>query len=177
MTSKYRYLLSRDLAESSSKVLVVSMLNPSTADETNDDPTVLSVCRLARNAGFAKVKVLNLFAIRATNPKDMWLHSSPTGENNWKTWTETLQNLNPKEDAVVLAWGRAPTVYQHRLKFIQNVQNASQCLKKWDETLMTWINNKDGSPRHPLYISSNTKLRPYNLDDYISLLLSSNNKN
>jgi hypothetical protein len=176
MISTYRYLLSRDLAESSNKVLIVCMLNPSTADDANDDPTILSVCRLARNGGFGRVKVLNLFAIRATNPKDIWLHGSPTGQNNWKTWTEILHKLNPEEDVVVLAWGRAPTVHRHRLTFLQNVQKAFQCLNDWEGALMTWINNQDGSPRHPLYISSSSKLITYNLGDYLASLLSSNNK-
>jgi hypothetical protein len=166
----YRYMLSRQLSESSNKILTVCMLNPSTADETVDDPTIASVSRLAKNSGFGKIQVLNLFAIRATDPMDLWLHQFPTGRDNWKTWCKILQEMNPEQDVISLAWGRAPTTKSHTLKFIKNTQQAASYLKTWQGEVMTWIINKDGSPRHPLYIPGNTKLQSYNVNIYLQSL-------
>lgn len=174
MSSSYRYLLSRDTAVPNSRILLVCMLNPSTADEEKNDPTISRVSRLAENAGYGRLLVLNLLAIRATKPSDIWSHQDSCGEGNWQAWDNALKELNSDRDTISVAWGCAPKSRSQLLLFIRALVKASCCLKSWASPIMTWVENLDGSPRHPLYIRANTELKPYNLDRYIGDLLQCN---
>lgn len=174
MSPNYRYLLSRNIKSSSSRVLLVCMLNPSTADEEKDDPTISRVCRLAENGEFSRLLVLNLLGIRATNPADIWSHENPLGVDNWRTWDDVLKELIPDRDSISVAWGRAPKNRRQLLRFIPVLVEASRHLKVWPRPLMTWVQNLDGSPRHPLYIRLQTELQPYDLDSYVKNLLRRN---
>jgi hypothetical protein len=167
MLPSYRYQLSRQLTAPSERVLLVCMLNPSTADETQNDPTILRVCRLAEQGGFGQLLVLNLLAIRATKPADIWLHDDPLGVDNWQTWERVLQALMPEQDGIAVAWGRAPSQRSQRSRFIPVLVEAADRLQSYPIPLMTWVQNRDGSPRHPLYISAAHELQPYDLDDYM----------
>lgn len=173
MSSNYRYILSRNIAAISNRVLLVWMLNPSTADEEKNDPTISRVSRLAKNEGYGRLLVLNLLAVRATNPSDIWSHQDPFGEDNWQTWDNALKELNPNRDTISVAWGRAPKGRNQR-QFIHALVKASCCLKSWASPIMTWVENLDGSPRHPLYIGANTELQPYDLDSYVGDILQRN---
>jgi hypothetical protein len=170
----YRYLLSRDTAAPSNRVLLVCMLNPSTADEEKNDPTISRLCRLAENGGFSRLLVLNLLAVRATNPMDIWLHKNPLGADNWQTWDGVLKELIPDRDSIAVAWGRAPGGRRELLRFTPILVEASRRLKVWPGPIMTWVQNLDSSPRHPLYISVATRLQPYDLDNYVRALLQRN---
>ncbi len=151
------------------------MLNPSTADEQKDDPTISRVCRLAENGGFNRLLVLNLLGIRATNPVDIWLHEDPLGADNWRAWDSALKELVPDRDSISLAWGRAPTQRNQLVKFTPVLVEAARRLKVWSGPLMTWVQNLDGSPRHPLYIRVQTELQAYDLDSYVDRVLKHHN--
>ena len=166
----YRYRLYRNLiAELSDKALLVCMLNPSTADDEVNDPTIDSVCRLAKNNGFSKLLVINLFAIRATEQQNMWMHKDPIGPENWDTWQRVLEELDPAKDVVALAWGRPPKK-SYIDKYAEALTQASYQLSQWNGKIMTWITNVDGSPRHPLYIKADTLLIDYSLEQYLNRL-------
>jgi hypothetical protein len=167
MLPRYRYLLSRQVKATSSRVLLVCMLNPSTADETQNDPTILRVCRLAEQGGFGRLLVLNLLGIRATKPLDIWLHDDPLGVDNWQTWDRVLQELVPSRDGIAVAWGRAPIKRSQLLRFRGVLVEAADRLQRCPISLMTWVQNLDGSPRHPLYISMAQELQPYDLGYYM----------
>ncbi|MBD2304218.1 DUF1643 domain-containing protein [Chroococcidiopsis sp. FACHB-1243] len=172
MNTSYRYLLSRDTAAPNSRILLVCMLNPSTADEEKNDPTISRVCRLAENEEYGRLLVLNLLAVRATNPSDIWVHENPLGVDNYQTWDKVLkEELIPERDSVCVAWGRTPKDRRHLLHFLPALVEASCRLKLWTGPLMTWVQNIDGSPRHPLYIRTQTKLQPYDLDTYVKSIL------
>ncbi|MEP0755206.1 DUF1643 domain-containing protein [Trichocoleus sp. Lan] len=152
------------------------MLNPSTADEEKNDPTILSVCRLAKNGGFGRLLVLNLLGVRATNPFDIWAYEDPLGVDNYRTWDRVLkEELIPGVDTISVAWGRAPKERRQLLHFIPALAEAYCRLKPWRKSVMTWVQNIDGSPRHPLYISGRTELQPYDLDSYVKDILQRNN--
>jgi hypothetical protein len=163
MLASYRYLLSRKIADPSDRVLLVCMLNPSTADDTKNDPTILRVCRLAEQGGFGQLLVLNLLGIRATKPSDIWLHDDPLGVDNWQTWEQVLQDLVLGRDEIAVAWGRAPMNRSQRSRFDPILLEAADRLLSCPIPLMTWVKNLDGSPRHPLYIRTTQKLQPYDL--------------
>lgn len=150
------------------------MLNPSTADEEKNDPTISRVCRLAENGGFSRLLVLNLLSIRATDPTDIWSHEDPLGVDNWRTWDGVLKELIPDRDSISVAWGRAPVGRRKLLRFVPVLVEASRRLKLWTGPLMTWVRNLDGSPRHPLYIKVQTELQPYDIDSYVKDILQRN---
>ena len=76
-------------------------LNPSTADETNDDPTIRRCIAFAREWGYARLHMANLFAFRATEPRDMMNASDPIGPENDKH----LLTLANDSILTVAAWG------------------------------------------------------------------------
>ena len=78
---KYRYALSRSWDEKKKIVLFIG-LNPSTADEKKDDPTIRRCINYAQSWGFGGLQVANLFAYRATKPTKLRYVENPVGDDN-----------------------------------------------------------------------------------------------
>lgn len=142
----YRYSLGR--LWGSGKIIAWIMLNPSTADGEKDDATIRRVIDFSKAWGYDGFLVGNLFAFRATNPKEMLSSIDPVGPNND---TELLK-IAKSCDRVVCAWGanggfmnRDGEVYgllsQHKLCHL-GLTNG-------------------GQPKHPLYLSAETQLSEY----------------
>lgn len=99
---KYRYWLLREWDPSCQMVLWV-MLNPSTADGSKDDATIRRCIEFSRRWGYGSLMVVNLFAYRATDPKELYRVGlvESVGPNNW-TWLETMAG---RTDKGIMAWG------------------------------------------------------------------------
>lgn len=148
---KYRYSLSRVWDNSKPKVLFI-MLNPSTADAEKDDPTIRRCIGFAKDWGYGGLYVVNLFALRATNPKELLTAPFVVGVENEK-WIRRMSSL---AHLVVCAWGNSSIV--------------SKLQKRLDHTWkpLSWIDkskplhylelSNDGTPKHPLYLPE--KLKP-----------------
>ena len=135
---KYRYVLSRIWDETKPKVMIIG-LNPSTADETEDDPTIGRCISFSKSWGYGGVYMLNLFAFRATQPKDMFNAQNPIGlENN-----SYIEIYSKKVEKIVCAWGNHGT-YKNRGNEIREKFDKLFCLKL----------NQTGEPAHPLYLKS-----------------------
>ena len=134
---KYRYVLSRIWDESKSMVMIIG-LNPSTADETIDDPTIVRCIDFAKNWGYGGIYMLNLFAFRATLPKDMFSVENPIGDENDKF----IEKYSKLSDKVICAWGNDG-----------NFKNRSQYILSNIENKFYLKLNKSGEPAHPLYLS------------------------
>ncbi len=147
---KWRYTLPRMWKYFKStpyKTIMFIGLNPSTADEVKDDPTVRRCIQYAKDWGYDGMYMMNIFAWRDTDPKGMKLQEDPIGVDN-DNW---LKTISERCEQVVFAWG---THGSHKLRatdVIKMFPNA-YCLGK----------NKDGSPKHPLYLKKNLKLIKYN---------------
>ncbi len=76
-------------------------LNPSTADETVDDPTIRRCVGFARRFGYGSLAVANLFSLRATNPRALYTHTDPVGPET----DATIRALVHGAGVVVAAWG------------------------------------------------------------------------
>jgi hypothetical protein len=138
---KYRYSLWRNWTSNeeqppSNYALIVG-LNPSSADETSDDPTIRKCIKFAQSWGYDALCMVNLFAYRATKPSEMFSASSPIGEENDRIILELAQNAN----VVVAAWG----VWGAHLDRDKAVKNMLPNLTQLRLT-------KDGYPSHPLYL-------------------------
>lgn len=138
---RYRYALWRTWDNTKPFVLFIG-LNPSTADETSDDPTLVRCINFAKDWGYGGVCMANLFAYRATQPQAMKNASDPIGKDNNK-W---LKKLSKQAGIVIAAWGNDGT-YLGRSYEVQPLIAGMHCLKI----------NKSGQPAHPLYQPSAAK--------------------
>lgn len=136
----YRYTLTRTWDPAGRKVLFV-MLNPSTATEVQNDPTVERCERRARALGFGSFRVCNIFAYRATDPKVMRSQADPVGPGNDQAIAESALWA----DAVVCAWG-THGAHLNRGAAVEAVLRAT------GKPLSHLGLSKDGHPKHPLYI-------------------------
>ncbi len=144
---QYRYWLRRgDMG--GIKVCFV-MLNPSTADAETDDRTVSRCIRFTKDWGGSGLTILNLYAYRSTDPKNLKAVADPVGPENEKHWRELL----PAHDVVVCAWGaNAEREAVERFVSVANELGVQ---------LYCLATTKDGQPRHPLYLKSNLKPVPW----------------
>ena len=135
---KYRYALWRTWDDSKPYVMIVG-LNPSTADEARDDPTLTKCIKFAKYWGYGGVCMANLFAFRATKPSDMMASSDPVGLEN-DSW---LSKLSKDAGIVVAAWGNDGSHL-----------GRSSAIKAMLPNLHYIKMNKSGEPAHPLYLRS-----------------------
>lgn len=137
----YRYALWRIWDETLPKVMFIG-LNPSTADEKTDDPTIRRCIGFAKDWGYGGIYVLNLFAFRATRPKDLKKSPEPVGEEN----DTYLRRYTEKTDIIVGAWG-IHGKYLNRGSEVRAMFPGMMCLK---------LTNA-GEPGHPLYLPYSCK--------------------
>ena len=142
---KYRYALSRTWDGKKKTVLFIG-LNPSTADEKIDDPTIRRCINYAQNWGYGSLLMVNLFAYRATIPTELKNVKNPIGNDNDLHITELLK----KADLAVATWGNEGSLL-NRDKDVKKIIPKLMCLKI----------NKSGQPAHPLYQKKDLKLIKY----------------
>jgi hypothetical protein len=134
----YRYVLWREWDSSNPRYAMFIGLNPSTADEIEDDPTIRRCRNYAKYWGYAAFCMTNLFAFCSTNPSALKSHPLPVGDDNDK-W---LTQLSAQADVIVAAWG-VHGIHRQRDQFVKNLLVGKlSCLAI----------SKHGHPRHPLYL-------------------------
>jgi len=144
----YRYRLERVWAPGP-RVLFV-MLNPSTATEVQNDPTVERCERRARALGFGSFAVGNIFAYRATDPKVMRAQADPIGPQN----DATLVAMAARADRIVAAWGTHGAHLGRGAAVEQLLRGAGHALYHLGLSIA-------GSPKHPLYIAYERQPEPW----------------
>ena len=137
----FRYTLTRTWDPAGRKVLFV-MLNPSTATEVQNDPTVERCERRARALGYGSFRVCNIFAYRATDPKVMRAQTDPVGPAN----DAAILDGADWADTVVCAWG-THGAHKGRGAEVEALLRAS------GKPLYHLGISKEGHPKHPLYIA------------------------
>ncbi len=142
---KYRYGLSRTWNGKKKTILFIG-LNPSTANEKIDDPTIRRCINYAQNWGYGSLLMVNLFAYRATIPSELKNVKNPIGNDN----DLQIIELSKKADIAVAAWGNEGTLL-NRDKEVKKILPNLMCLKI----------NKSGQPSHPLYQKKDLKLIKY----------------
>ncbi|HHX89070.1 MAG TPA: DUF1643 domain-containing protein [Paracoccus sp.] len=136
----YRYTLTRVWNPAGPKALFV-MLNPSTATEIQNDPTVERCERRARALGFGAFRVCNIFAFRATDPRVMRAQAEPVGPEN----DAAIAQSALWADRIICAWG-THGAHQARGAAVEGV------LRGTGRRLYHLGLSKAGHPKHPLYI-------------------------
>ncbi len=137
----YRYLLTRTWNPQGRRALFV-MLNPSTATEAQNDPTVERCERRARAMGFGAFRVTNIFAWRGTDPAGLYRTADPVGPDN----DSAIADSAGWADFVLCAWG---THGAH----LGRGAAVGRLLAATGQPLHVLGLTKDGHPRHPLYVA------------------------
>lgn len=159
----YRYELTRATSSPLRWIHPVTfvMLNPSTADATLDDNTIRRCRGYAEKFNGTELRVVNLFAYRATDPDDLK-----------RALADGIDIVGPENDRylrhavmmgngpIFVAWGARPTgalgaVFDERVRFVASLTPAWGCLAK----------TKQGQPRHPLYLPKSAEAIPWSLAD------------
>jgi len=139
---QYRYCLSRVWDNTKPSVAFI-MLNPSTADGQKDDATIRRCVGFAKSWGYGSLYVVNLFAFRSKEPTDLLKTMDPIGKEN-EDWLKQIQSL---VHLTVCAWGNGKIVdkiFKNNEEYrpLQHFKN------------LNYIDlSKDGTPKHPLYLS------------------------
>lgn len=142
---RYRYALTRRWGTGASVAWV--MLNPSTADADRDDPTLRRVTAYSRAWGFSALTVVNLYAYRATDPRDLFTAPDPVGPDN----DAHVIRAAATSARIVAAWGahaRADRI-------------AAALALPGMRDLTALALTASGQPRHPLYLPARLVARPW----------------
>lgn len=145
----YRYLLTR-MWDPMRPPAVFLMLNPSTADSFADDPTIRRCTAFALRENAGGLVVVNLFALRSTDPALLRDHPDPVGKHNDAFIRHAVQGPGP----VIAAWGAAGALHDRATAVSGRLWDAGipmQCLGV----------TSTGQPRHPLYLPKVAALVPY----------------
>ncbi|MGV8845820.1 MAG: DUF1643 domain-containing protein [Propionicimonas sp.] len=145
VTQQYRYRLSR-VWDPSGPRCVFAMLNPSTATALTLDATVSRCVRFAKAWSYGALEVVNVFAYRATNPKDMAAQDDPIGPGN----DEALLAAGKAGDLVVAAWG-VHAELDGRGEVVRRLFDQAGLPLHYLRL------TKAGHPGHPLYIPAATR--------------------
>lgn len=140
----WRYSLWR-IWENSTNLCAFIGLNPSTADEHYDDPTIRRCVNFAKAWGHSGLVMLNIFAFRATDPRDMYAAPDPIGPDNNETLIEQCNHCT----MVVVAWGTHGHWKDRGFEVKNILQN--------HVTLWCLGLTKAGYPVHPLYQPKDAK--------------------
>ena len=159
---KFRYLLHRktNCPLRWIKPMVFVMINPSTADEQKDDKTILKCIAIAEHNSCTDLYVVNLFPLRTKDVKevDHYMKNTaasevrPFSEENDRHITEVMNMLNAE---IIVAWGAYKKIDTTKILAI----NFFKKHKGYDFKCVGI--NKDGSPKHPLFLSAKTPLIDY----------------
>ena len=147
----YRYTLKRDWP----KPCLFIMLNPSTADAAKDDPTLKACMRFAKREGCTSLTIVNLFALRSPNPDILLKRANPSGSQNRAYQATEIEKA--RGGLVIVAWG------SHKSTGIKkdNISALLKIIRGEGLTPYCLGVNKDGNPKHPLYLKNNQELIEY----------------
>ncbi|BCJ04510.1 hypothetical protein PRtIB026_A04580 [Pseudomonas sp. RtIB026] len=142
----YRYLLTRTWDAKGKRIAFIG-LNPSTADESSDDPTIRRCISFAKAWGGGSLLMINLFSLRSTDPKQLYLAIDPIGPDNNKH----IKAIIDSSDIIIAAWGNHGTL----------LARAKDVLEMASGKLQALAVTKSGMPGHPLYLPKNSIPKPY----------------
>lgn len=145
----YRYTLRRTFLIGKGTVAFVC-LNPSTADEAANDPTVRRCIGYALKWGYNALYVLNLFGYRSTDPDALTAVSDPVGPEN----DDTFRVILPLCSKVVCGWGVRGVLHDRNLRAVELIKKAGHVPYAVRVT-------KDGHPQHPLYLPGDATAARY----------------
>ena len=146
-TKRYRYWLDR-MWDTERPIVNFIMLNPSTADQYQSDPTITRCLHYARRWGFGTLIVTNIFAYRSTDPKPLYTLDDPVGPEN----DAYLRKAAARADLRVVAWGTHGALHGRHEAVLSLLA---------DFPLTALSITQGGFPKHPLYLRADATYIPY----------------
>jgi hypothetical protein len=152
---RYRYLLTRRVGPGRDSATFI-MLNPSTADATADDPTIRKCIGFSRRWRCGVLRVVNLFAFRATEPGRLKAAADPIGPANLRWVLRAVRSAERSRgrSTVVCAWGVHGAFQDQDIAILRLLQARAFRVVALGLT-------KDGHPRHPLYAPYRSRRMPF----------------
>lgn len=153
----FRYRLWRAWGSGTPKTMHFVMLNPSKADANVDDPTIRKCMGFAAQSGFNQIRVVNLFAYRATDPHDLAANGWQQGPDNDYFLLDAARDLAEAlpHEPLVFAWGaqvrKRQDIADRAVAMMQAVGARAYVLRLLD----------DGTPAHPLMLLYTCKLKQF----------------
>jgi hypothetical protein len=149
-TGRYRYSLSRCWDRDAAQIAFI-LLNPSTADHQQDDPTLRRCIQFAHTWGYGALEVVNLFALRTPYPRVLQRSPDPIGAECDRFILKAVEAAS----CVVMAWGNGGS-------WLGRDRAVLQLLQPLDSVNCLGL-NRSGQPRHPLYLKATTQLIPFDV--------------
>lgn len=148
---KYRYVLYRSWDHTLPRIAFIG-LNPSKADENINDPTVRRCINFAKKWGYGSLLVGNIFALKSTDPNELYGAKDPVGPFN-DTWLDKIFN---DADTTVACWGTHGNLNKRGqdVRFLLYGGQGSIGVRY----LHVFGFTKHGFPKHPLYLNGKTKI-------------------
>lgn len=134
---KHRYLLKRIWG--AGHILVVCMLNPSTADATKNDPTILTLIHFAKLWGYGGIWIVNEYAFRASKPSEMRAAADPKGRHNDAFLDRACEYAGYTSGVALVAWGNGC-----------DGERFQRFAKRYRLRLLCLGFTQSGAPKHPL---------------------------
>lgn len=161
--SEYRYIL----GTRGKNPLICIGINPSTARPDDLDNTLKSVERIAHGNGFDSFIMFNVYAQRATDPDAMERECNPfLHKQNMEAFSYVL-SISEKP-AVWAAWG---TIIEKRNYLPQCLRDMLELGEQYGaQWYCAGAVSKKGHPHHPLYLRKDEKLKPFDVQAYLSCL-------
>lgn len=147
---RYRWRLWRSWQPLGTRCAFV-MLNPSTADETNDDPTIRRCIRFAKDWGHGSLEIVNIFAWRSTDPKALYQLDDPVGPDN----DDAIRSAARAASQVICTWGNHGGLHRRSAHVLDMLRPLC--------TPQALLVTKQDQPGHPLYRPASTA--PFNWDE------------
>ena len=154
---RYRYTLTRAWDGGAGNVIFICM-NPSTATELEDDPTIKRCVNFAKDWGFHSYTLLNVMAYRSTDPSKLPAVEKAIGPQNL-TVIERHCSFGRNGAPVIIAWGNRRKGYDAAYDAVEDILRRHQ--RRGNITVSTLGTNKTGDPKHPLYLRKDTEVQPW----------------
>ena len=148
----YRYVWTKQVIEDNNYPCLFIMLNPSTADEYGPDPTVRRCIKFAQEWNRGVLVVLNLFALRSTDPNHLKKVADPVGPSN----NMLIQLFAHRAQHAICAWGNHGSLNGQSTKVLTLLRDAGVPLYHLGL-------NQGGEPKHPLYLPNSQMPLPFYL--------------
>lgn len=146
---KYRYYLTRVWNDEQDMAIFIG-LNPSTADATEDDPTIRRCMGFARRLGCGGIGMLNLFAFRSTDPRELRRQANPISEPDTTINDDWISKITGAHQTIIACWGTHGE-YLFRGRNVALRVPGLQCFGI----------TKNKEPKHPLYLPAESVLMTY----------------
>ena len=154
----YRYRLDRQIGVALKTVAFIG-INPSIANDVDNDRTVNRMLEFAEEIGAGKVIVANVFSLVSTDinglRKDILLRGS---EHDFH-----FQRIISEADILVPCWGSRGKLRASNRPFLDECMNL---LRSTGKPVLCFGKTKSGEdPLHPQRLPSGTQLREWTLDE------------